>query len=259
MDPTTEKPEANGARLPRDAGNWSKPVARLQTAGVPEGAINLNVDGRRLAGPMQGFGKLWQKTYRMTLPAERVSAKDLVSEWKAHFGEFWPKGAYFYGPLTSLNPGDVAVLNLKAGAGVKLSTGVFVMYADETSFTFMDAEGHQFSAWITFSAEDTPDGTLVQIQPLLRTSDPLYELAWPVMSRMEDRFWDKTMHNLAAHFGLVEGITVSRQVVCVDKKRQWRNWRNIRHNAGIRSFVYALGAPFRVAAKPFRRRAKASA
>lgn len=244
MTNASDRPETQAASAPRDAGNWSKPVGRLQTSEVPDGAINLNVDGRRLAGPMQGFGRLWQKTYKMTLPGTAAPATTLVAEWRARFGEFWPSGHKFYGPLTSLSPGDVAVLNLKSGPGVKLSTGVFVMYADETSFTFMDAEGHQFSAWITFSAEDTSDGTLVQIQPLLRTSDPLYELAWPVMSRIEDRFWDQTLRNLAAHFGADE-VDVERTVVCVDKRRQWRNWRNVRHNAGIRSFLYQLTRPFR--------------
>jgi hypothetical protein len=26
----------------------------------------------------------------------------------------------------------------------------------------------------------------------------------------------------------------------VDRKRQWRNWRNVKHNAGIRTFFYRL-------------------
>ena len=28
---------------------------------------------RRLTSPIQGFGKMWQKTYQVRLPAERVS------------------------------------------------------------------------------------------------------------------------------------------------------------------------------------------
>ena len=36
---------------------------------VPEGAISINVVGKRLAGPIQGFGKMWQKTYQVGLPA----------------------------------------------------------------------------------------------------------------------------------------------------------------------------------------------
>jgi hypothetical protein len=45
----------------------------------------------------------------------------------------------------------------------------------------------------------------------------------------------------------------------VDKKRQWSHFRNVRKNAAIRSTLYGLGAPFRLAAKPFRRGKKSAA
>ncbi len=51
---------------PRDAGNWAKPVGKLHVDQVPAGARNL-VEGKRLVGPLQGFGKMWQKTYRARL------------------------------------------------------------------------------------------------------------------------------------------------------------------------------------------------
>ena len=44
--------------------NWSGPVDRLAVGAVPAKAMNLNVEGRRLVGPVQGFGQLWQKRYR---------------------------------------------------------------------------------------------------------------------------------------------------------------------------------------------------
>src|SRR6201987_6502759 len=53
-----------GATAPRDAQSWAAKVDRLavdQRAGVR----GTNVAGRRLTGPVQGFGKMWQKTYRM--------------------------------------------------------------------------------------------------------------------------------------------------------------------------------------------------
>ena len=49
----------------------------------------------------------------------------------------------------------MALLDLAIGGGVKLSTGVFVLYADEESFTLMTPQGHMFAGWITFSAEGT--------------------------------------------------------------------------------------------------------
>ena len=36
--------------------------------------------------------------------------------------------------------------------GLKLSTGVLVLYADDESFTLMTPQGHMFAGWITFSA-----------------------------------------------------------------------------------------------------------
>ena len=73
-----------------------------------------------------------------------------------HFPEFWPKGNRFAGALTGINPGDVALLDLAIGGGVKLSTGVFVLYADAESFTLMTPQGHMFAGWITFSRRAMP-------------------------------------------------------------------------------------------------------
>jgi hypothetical protein len=52
---------------PRDAAYWAKYAETLKVAGVAEGATNINVEGRRAVGPLQGFGQLWQKTYRVRL------------------------------------------------------------------------------------------------------------------------------------------------------------------------------------------------
>ncbi|MGH2808172.1 MAG: hypothetical protein ACRDKT_12965, partial [Actinomycetota bacterium] len=62
---------------------------------------------------------------------------------------------------------------------------------------------------------------------------------------------------LAAHFGVTDS-RIDFQMVCVDKKRQWRSARNIAKNSAIRSGMYATGAPFRAIAKPFKRTKKAS-
>ena len=45
---------------------WAPKVDRLAKPAAPDEATNINVGGRRVAGPMQGFGKLWKKTYRVT-------------------------------------------------------------------------------------------------------------------------------------------------------------------------------------------------
>jgi hypothetical protein len=129
-----------------------------------------------------------------------------------------------------------------------------VLYADEESFTFMNPQGHMFAGWITFSAAVEEGTTIAQAQVLVRANDPLYELAMPLgLSRIENRFWQQTLRALAAHFG-VEQATVQTRVVCVDRRRRWANVRNLRHNAGISSTLYAMAAPLRLLAKPLRTR-----
>ena len=46
------------------------------------------------------------------------------------------------------------MLDLAMPGGLKLSTGVLVLYADDESFTLMTPQGHMFAGWITFSAFD---------------------------------------------------------------------------------------------------------
>jgi hypothetical protein len=224
----------------RGAGNWAAKVDRLQVE-TREGVRGSNVVGRRLTGPVQGFGKLWQKTYSVDVGPD-ISPEDAIATWKAHFPEFWPKGNRFAGALTGISPGDVALLDIAVGGGVTMSTGVFVLYADAESFTFATPEGHQFAGWITFSAERSGDATVVRAQGLLRASDPLFELGMPVIHRMEDRFWSQTMAALAQRLGVAEPAVQTR-TVCLDPKRQWRRAGNVRHNSMARSVLQTVTSP----------------
>jgi hypothetical protein len=236
----------------RDATSWAKSVSRLKVSEVPEGAVNINVEGKRLASPIQGFGRMWQKTYQVRLPAERVSPADLISTWKQRFPEFWPERNLFYAPLTGIAPGEVALIDMTLPGRMKLSTGVMVLYADEESFTLMTPQGHVFAGWITFSATQVDGDTVAQAQVLMRPSDPIYELGATFGGhRHENRFWEQTMRSLAAYFG--HEAEVDTKVVCVDKKRQWRHWKNIWHSAAIRSTLYRLGAPGRGLRRLFKR------
>jgi hypothetical protein len=224
--------------VPRGAENWAKPVSRLHVEEVPAGARNL-VEGKQLLGPVQGFGKMWQKTYRVSLAGTDVSPADVIREWKASFPSFWPEGNQFYAPLTGIEPGEVALIRASVAGGLKLSTGVMVMYADDESFTLMTPQGHLFAGWITFSAAEEAGTTVAQAQVLMRAQDPISELGLSLGGhRMEDRFWRQTLESLAAHFG-VQG-QVDTHVTCVDRKRQWANAKNIRHSGTIRSTVAAL-------------------
>src|SRR3954468_9553951 len=148
----------------KDAANWAKSVSHLNVSEVPEGAVNLNVEGRRLTSPIQGFGKMWQKTYQVRTPAERVSSRELIATWKQRFPDFWPEGNRFYGPLTGIEPGDVALLNMALPGKMKHSTGMLVLYQDGESFPLMTPEGHMFAGWIAFSATEVDADTVAQAQ-----------------------------------------------------------------------------------------------
>src|SRR5919201_3674794 len=222
-DETTKAPAVEEQAAARDAANWAKAVSQLNVSDVPEGAVNINVHGRRLTSPIQGFGKMWQKTYQVRLPAEHASAVDVIAVWKQRFPDFWPEGNRFYAPLTGIEPGEVALLNMTLPGKMKLSTGVMVLYADEESFTLMTPQGHMFAGWITFSATEVEHETVAQAQVLMRASDPIFELGLAMGGhRQEDRFWQSTLTALAAHFD--HEAEVDTVVICVDKRRQWSRW-----------------------------------
>jgi hypothetical protein len=227
--------------VPRDdMASWARKVDRLEV-GHRDGVRGTNVSGRRLTGPVQGFGKMWQKTYRMDAGPD-IQPEAAIAVWREHFPEFWPRGNRFAGALTGINPGDVALLDLSIGGGVKLSTGVFVLYADAESFTLMTPQGHMFAGWITFSAERSGDSTTVQAQVLMRANDPLYEVAMMMGGhRKEDKFWAATLTALGQRLGL-PAPKVDARSNCVDSKRQWRHARNVWHNSMVRSVLQTIAA-----------------
>jgi hypothetical protein len=234
--------EAQAQPVPRDAASWAAKVERLEVE-RRDGVRGTNVAGRRLTGPVQGFGKMWQKTYRIDLgPA--VAPRDAIATWKAHFPEFWPRGNRFAGALAGISPGDVALLDLAVGGGVKLSTGVFVLYADEESFTLMTPQGHMFAGWITFSAQRSGPDTFAQAQVLMRGNDPLYEAGLAFGGhRKEDLFWAQTLTALGERLGVADP-RVETSSECIDPRRQWRNAGNVWHNAAVRSVLQAVATPF---------------
>lgn len=233
-------------RAPRDSEAWARPVDRLAT--TASGAASDTVTGRRVSGPLQGFGQLWQKTFSVRLPADEHPPEAVVAHWKEQFPTFWPKGARFYAPLSGIQPGEVALLEIPPvpGSPVKMSTGIMVIYADRESFTFMTPEGHALSAWITFSAYRDGDDTVAQAQALERTADPLIELSYIFgANRANDRFWAQTLENLARSLGAVAPV-VEMQRVCVDKRRQWKYVRNVRFSPAVHMATSTVTFPMRL-------------
>src|SRR5215210_4546468 len=190
---------------PRDAAYWAQRIERLEVSDVPEGAANVNVQGRREVGALQGFGQLWQKTYRVRLAGVEETPEEVVRAWKEHFPEFQPPNSRFYPSMAGVAPGEV----------------------------------------LSFSAFRDDDGvTVAQIQSLARANDPIYEMGFRIVgSTQQERIWTHVLKSLAAHFGVNEPVTLEK--ACVDPKVQWSPTMNIWQNAGARSMLYTITAPLR--------------
>src|SRR5579872_3321138 len=178
---------------PRDAPYWASQTDVAHVSAVPKGARNINVDGKQVVGPLQGFGPMWQKTYRVRLEGTDVSPQDVIKVWKEHFPQFWPPGNHFYAPLTGIAPGEVALINSSLPGGMPLSTGVMVLYSDDESFTLMTTQGHPFSGWVTFSARREDGCTVAQAEVLMRANDPIYAIGMRLGGHgQENRLWQHT-------------------------------------------------------------------
>jgi len=237
---------------PRDAA-WAQPVSRLKVEDVPAGATNINVDGRQVVGPLQGFGQLWQKTYSVRLVGLNTSPQAVMTAWKQNFPKFWPRGNHFYPSLVGIAPGEVALLSLAMPGGVPMSTGMLVLYADDVSFTMMTPQGHMESGWITFSAFEEDGQTVAQVQSIARANDPMYEIGFMLFAHgVQERFWHDTLSALSAYLG-APGLPLQMRKTCVDPRWQWSQAANIWHNAAVRTGMYMSLAPARWLGGLFRR------
>lgn len=229
----------------KSQGEWSQ-NSRVAFTKTPTGAVVRNVADERLTSPIQGFGRLWRKQYRVSLAGTDATPEEVVAIWKAEFGQFWPNMAHFYGSSDRITVGESALINMRVAGLTMLSTGILVLFEDDRSFTFMTPEGHVFAAWITFSA-DTVDKVggvpYAQVEVLIRASDPLFELLMALGgARAEDWQWRTVLKNLAQRVGANPvKPTVVRE--CVDRRRQWRYARNVRGNAALLTFAYTLRHP----------------
>ena len=238
---------------------WAKPVDKLTVGDAWAGAMNLNVDGRGLTGPLQGFGQLWQKTYRIRLAGAEASVQDVVAYWKANLPTLMPDDSRFYPSLTGVKPGEVLLINATLPGmpgGMPVSTGVLILYADDEAFSVMTPDGHPESGFNTFSAYDEDGVTVAQIQSLARANDPVYELGFRFMGggAQQERIWRHVLTGLAQHYGVTADVDVKK--VCVDNRLQWGRASNVRHNAVIRT---TLNAPARAARRLFGRGSTPSA
>lgn len=238
--PTQPEGHERDLTEPRDAAYWAKPVARLDVAQVPPGAVSLNVAGRRVVGPVQGFGQMWLKTYRLRLEGSNATPADVVSVWKEHLAYYQPKANRFFPTVPGVAPGEVVLINAVV-EGMPVLTGVLVAYADAESFTLMTPEGHPESGWVTFSAYREEAGCVIaQVQSIARANDPVYELGFRFLggARQQERIWTEVLGALAAELGVRGQVTLEK--ACLDTRFQWSEAKNLWQNAMIRSVLYML-------------------
>lgn len=238
---------------------WAKPVSRLTVSELPLGATNLNVEGRQPVSPLQGFGPLWQKTYRIRLRGVQTTPPEVMALWKEKFPQFQPKGNRFYPPTGGVRSGEIIFIESAVSMwpgklpGIPISSGVRVIYNDEVCFTIMTPQGFPESGWNSFSTFEHEGETWVQVQSMARTADPIYEFGFRFMggARFQEETWQHVVKAVAAHFG-VHDEPVEMVRSCIDPRFQWRELRNVWQNAMIRSMIYM---PVRLARKVFGRSA----
>ena len=84
----------------------------------------------------------------------------------------------------------------------------------------------------------------------MRANDPLYELGMTFGGHAkEDRFWAQTLTALGSRLGVPDPQVETRST-CVDSHRQWRNAKNVWHNAMLRSTLQTVTAPLHRRSRP---------
>ena len=242
-----------------DAPHWAQPVSKLKVSDVPKGAINLNMEGRQLLGPLQGFGRIWLRTYRVRLSGTQVTPAQVVEDWKQNFAVFQPSTNHFYPSLAGVKPGEVVLIDttLPLWPGtpgiIPMAAGVMVLYADDEAFTVMTPEGHPLSGWNTFSAYEEDGYTVAQVQGICRASDPIYEFGYRFMGGdlEEDKTWLGVLEALAARWGVKGQVQFHKSLL--DPKVQWSHWKNVWNDSAICTTFYVLAAPIRWARNLFER------
>jgi anti-anti-sigma factor len=222
---------------------WAPFRKKLGMAKMPREAVNLNIRGRRIAGPLQGFGQLWEKTYSIDLSDTKLTPEEIVSTLKSNFPKFQPPQNRFYTSEAGIKPGEIVLINASTPGGM-VATGVLVLYASARSFTFITPQGHPEAGWVTFRSFRENDRTVMQVQGLARASDPLYEAAFRIAgSSLQEQIWTYLLGSLAKYTGSHSRVQLTKR--CLDTSLQWPNFFNVFLNAQISSMVFSLTHPFK--------------
>ena len=215
-----------------DAG-WSPKLDKLRVTERPGGAFAKNMDGRRIIGQLQGFGPMWEKTYWLNIRKPGIKKKDVILAMQEHFVEFQPPENSFYPTSKGLAPGEIIFIDSRTPGGI-VSTGVMVLYMDDSNFTFITPQGHPEAGWITFSVSEQEDSVYTQIQGLVRASDPFFEAAFTIVgSKFQETIWKHVLSSLAKYLDAEDNVQMKKYSPATNL--QWSKSGNIWYNSQLRS------------------------
>jgi anti-anti-sigma regulatory factor len=231
------RPSAAG-QTPQHTAGWLAGPGQLKLPPVPRGAIGKYVAGRYPQGPAQGFGTLWEETYRLMLGKIAPSPEEIIARIKAEYTSLMPPQNRAYLPPEGIVPGAVVLTEMQLRSGV-ISTALQVLYADAVSFTLITPQGHQGSGWVTFAAYQDGGNRVLQIQGLARAADPLDEITFRLSKvRRRERVWRYFLQQVAARAGVTPLITAHQ--VCLAPHLQWSQLGNLRYSARCRALPRSL-------------------
>jgi hypothetical protein len=91
----------------------------------------------------------------------------------------------------------------------------------------------------------------------MRASDPIYEIGMPLGGHQhENKFWQASLRALARYFDVEAEPGMEMEVL--DPTRQWRNARNVVHNAFLHTAVTVGTRPIRRVAGKLRSRGQST-
>jgi hypothetical protein len=176
---------------------------------------------------------MWEKTYELKIEKPGLEPAGLAGIMKERLPEFQPEQNRFYTSPAGIEPGEVVLIDSITPGGV-VSTGVMVLYADETSFSLITPQGHPEAGWVTFSAGKKDNASVFRIQGLASAGDPLYEAAFRLAgAKFQEIIWKHVLASLADYLETPRDITVEKKVV--NPSLHWGNASNLWYNAQFRS------------------------
>ena len=228
--------EMNESKGIQDSKGWSTLNSKLTVSDHRPNAININVNNRRVLGPLQGFGPLWEKEYKLQITNSPISFKELMSKFRSSFITLQPKQNVFYPSSKGIEAGETVLIDSSTPGGV-VSTGVHILYADDVSFSFITPQGHPEAGWITFSANENDEKIEIKIRSLASASDPFFELAFRIAgSNFQETIWKTVLVNMAKSINVDDTVIITKTKI--DNKLHWKAIQNLWFNAQLRSLPY---------------------